>query len=66
MFEPFGDHTQRQGLYFGDGFVPVAAVAHYARQRRHFGKPSAVGLPFDLDGVRHTVELYYLRPAQFH
>ena len=54
MFEAFGDHTKRKGLHAGDCFVAVSAVAHDARQRRHFRQPAAVVFAFDLDRKNHS------------
>jgi hypothetical protein len=53
LLEPLGNDAKGQGLYSGDGFITVLAVAEYPRKGGHFGNPAAVVLAFKLDGERH-------------
>lgn len=53
MLQAFGDHTEGQRLNAGDCFIPIDAVAQYARQSGHVGHPAAVVFAFQLDGERH-------------
>lgn len=54
MLETLGNDPQRKRLYAGNGVVPVLAIAHDARQSRHFSEPSAVALAFNFNRERHA------------
>ncbi len=49
MFQSFRQHSQGQGLDFGDGLGLVGAVAEHTCEIRDFGNPAAILLTFELD-----------------
>lgn len=63
VFEAFGDHAKGKGLHARHGFVTVRAVAHHARQPRHFGGPAAVIFAIELNRKRHVGTVTFGGPA---
>lgn len=53
MLEAFGDDAEGKRLHAGYSVIAIRAVAHDAGQGRHFGKPTAVVLAFELDRKYH-------------
>jgi len=53
MFQALGNHAEGQRLNASDGLVPVLTVRHDARQRGHFGQPTAVDFSLNFNRERH-------------
>jgi hypothetical protein len=54
LLETLGNYAKGQRLDTSNGLVSVLTVGHDARQRRHFGQPTAVVFSLDFDRERHA------------
>ena len=49
MFEPFSEHSEREGLNPGNGLIPTRSVAQHTRQVWDLCDPAAILLAVELD-----------------
>lgn len=55
VFQAFGDHAKRQGLYARHRFVAVGAITHDAGEGWYFGEPPTIVFALKLDGKGHAL-----------
>jgi hypothetical protein len=63
MLETLGDDTEGERLDASDSLVSVLTVGHDARQRGHFGQPTAVVFSLDFNRERHSGNVPSGRPS---
>ena len=53
MLEALGNHAKSERLHSGDGFVPILAIGHDARQGGYFREPTPIDFALNLNRERH-------------